>query len=167
MKKIKCFLVAIFAFVLCLSFAGCAKEGSMMQNSLQYYCIYYSSLNQITANYSFKVTIPAAKNYEVNYNVAVYENNRLIVSKQQTRTVSPNGNDSVSVSEYWDIPYSGSAVNESALKVVVTDVRVTQQKSDNSYIGYAVGFGLAGGALLIAATVLFVMTKRKNDVPLV
>ncbi len=164
MKKIKYLIAAILAIVLCLSFTGCAKNGSVVQNSLEYSCRYYSSLEQISANYSFKVTIPAAKKYSVDYNVAVYEDSRRISSKQVSKTVSPNGKDSVTVSEYWNIPYSGAAVSEIELKVVVTDVRITPQKSDDSYVGYAVGFGVAGAALLVTATVLFVLTQRKKRI---
>lgn len=162
MKKIKLLFAAMLALLLCLPFAGCATEGSVVNNSLEYNCFYSPYDNGIEASYSFKVTLPEVKNYEVSYNVAVYENTRRISSKQETKMVVYNGSEAATVSSYWSIPYTGTPIDDNALRLEVTNVRVTPKKSKNPYLGYSIGFGVAGGALFAVATALFLTEKLKK-----
>ncbi len=164
MKKVKILFLTILAVLICFSCAGCARDGRYVQDSLEYDCNLYSSLNKITAIYSFKVELPNTEKYELSYGVFLYYGNREISSEQVTTTVKLNGKEAVEISEYWDITYSGSNIVESGLQVVVRDVRITPYKVDDSYSGYAIGYGVAGGLLLVVSTVIFIMSKsKKND----
>ena len=164
MKKIKILFLTILAVLICFSCAGCARDGRYVQDSLEYKCSWYDILDEIGARYSFEIELPNTGKYELSYSVFLYYGNREISSKQVTTTVTPNGEETVGVSDYWSVSYSGSNIVESGLQVIVRDVRVTAYKSDDSYSGYAIGYGVAGGLLLVVSTVIFITSKsKKND----
>lgn len=163
MKKISALFLAIVAALICFSCVDNARTGSYVENSLEYSCYWMSSFNEISAIYSFNVELPDTTKYEVSYNVVLYYNSREISSKQETTTATPYGERVVEISGVWDVPYSGSIANENGLMIEVDDVRVTPYKSDNNYSGFAIGYGVAGGLLLIVATVLFVRSKNTRN----
>lgn len=166
MKKIKLFLAGLLATLsafLCFGFASCkAQEGKFSERDVEYYFSVYPSLEDVSVSYSFKVFLPSNTAYEIEYEATVLAKGSQVASETKKRTLTPNGEDVRTISEYWhDILYiQGTNTSDYTLKI--KNVTITPKKSDDTYIGYAIGFGTVGGAALIASVVLFIVLKKKE-----
>ena len=167
MKKIKILfsaLLSLLSAILCFSLVGCADEkGEFISDSLDYKFTNYTTLREIDVEYSFDVTTPNITNYNVKYTITVYYNNVEIESKNETKTISPNQDKKHTIKAYYDFLYSYSDhYVEQNLTLKITNVSVTPKEQKDDYQNYAIGFGTAGGAVLIACTVLFIVLKVKE-----
>ena len=166
MKRIKILFSTFFSVIcviLCFALVGCAKEGSLVENSLDYSFYVYNSLKEIDLRYSFDVTIPSKTKYNVEYTLIVYNNGKAIQTIEKSTTVSATSEDTVNVYGSCDdeINYFYGAT-ENNLSLEVTNISVTPKEQSDKYQNYAIGFGTVGAAALIACTVLFIVFKQKE-----
>ncbi len=143
--------------------SGCAnRKGEYVPDSLEYSYNIHTSLNQIGIQCSFEVTTPDRVNYTVEFNITVYHNNTEIYANKETKTLSPSQDATTTVSTYFNINHTVEKIYEKRLTLKITDVTVMPKEQDDEYQSYAIGFGTAGGAVLLACIVLFVVLKAKE-----
>lgn len=161
MKRFKILLVAFVVSLLCLSMSGCAQNGRAVADSLEYDFYVYDSLQQVACSYSFEVTMPSSVNYEVEYTLTVYKYTDELSRETVTKTVAPNKDGKRTINDYFYCKYTAGDT-ESIFSLRITNIKVTPKKQEDKYKNYAIGFGTAGGAVLIACTALFIVLKRKE-----
>ncbi|MDE6505378.1 MAG: hypothetical protein K2L42_05865 [Clostridia bacterium] len=164
MKRIKILLSALISVLFCFALAGCSnRDGKYFPDSLDYKFSVYEYINEIDVSYSFEVTTPDFVQYEVEYTFSVYNNKTKINSENKKYTLSPSTDITRTVTGYADFSYTVSTIQERNLRAEITDVTITPKEAADEYQSYAIGFGTAGGAVLIACTALFIVFKVKEN----
>lgn len=165
MKKIKVFLTLILFSLACMfSLVGCdGKSGYYIDESFNGDISYYS-WGAVAADVDFKVYLPEAAMYEVTYTLTLYYSGEFLAKKTFTTTVKSNGKETVEISKYWTVDYSGYNVNEYDFEVWASNITAKTKSSGLShYSGLAIGFGVVGGLMTVGLVALYVYLKKKDD----
>lgn len=165
MKRIKirfCALFSVISAILCFALVGCAQDGEYVEDSLEYDFSIFESWGEIKASYSFYVNAPDITNYEVEYQLIVYDSGSPVKTLQKSTTVAPTKSGRMRIGDYTTVCEYFSGAREENLSLKVTNVTVKPKEANSDSDGYAIGFGVAGGAVLIACTVLFIVYKVKE-----
>lgn len=166
MKKINRILTLLLSIVCLFSLFGCSWESSdgyYVEDSLDTDISYFSSLKSVSSVVSFNVYLPEAKRYDVSYTLVLYYKGQAIGQEMFNDTCSSTGDESAKISEYWscDIELPGN-VKEEDMVIEVKDVIVTVKSTTAFYSRFAIGFGVAGGVILICITALFIFLKKQE-----
>lgn len=159
MKKFKRFLFILLS-ALCVfaafSFGGCKKqEGFYIDGSFRYDEIDNSYYSTVWVEGSFKVYLPEAGNYTVNYTVTVR-------GTGESQTKSSYNTYTVAKGEEKTVTFSMSfnkKESETYNNARISNVTVTRNEVESNYSSYAIGFGVTAGVLLVGAVVIFVLDK--------
>lgn len=167
MKKFKNFILFCILSALCvfsvLAFTGCKSRG-YVNDRFEYKLLHnVSGSDTYHINGTFKVNVKEKGDYTVTYTVyttgpcGTQKNNEI---RQFTADVEGGGEYSVMV--YCAFPKCDGENNSYAK---ITNVRIFKVDTNPHYSQYAIGFGIAGGVILVTAVilavVLFVLKKSK------
>lgn len=168
MKKIKKFftgLLSVLSVLCCFYFVSCngGEKGAVVVNSLKYSFSVYEYSENVSLNYSFDVSLPSNTPYEVEYDLEIYCKGTRVHQTTGSDSFKPNGETTRRVSNLlFGLPYTANSV-QSDYTLSVTNVTVTPKDNDKSYLAYGIGFGVTGGILLVASTVLFIVLKKRES----
>lgn len=164
MKKIKVFLSIIFSIMCLFSLFGCsASDGYYVQDSLVSQVSYYSSLKKASASVEFSVYLPSAAKYEISYTLQMYYKGNKIDEETFFETRDSLGAQTKEIYESWSVYYSASNAYAVDFDVRVVDVTAKiESSSSTTYRGLAIGFGVAGGAIMIGIVALYILLNKRS-----
>lgn len=162
MKKFKNFILFCILSALCIlsvfALTGCNSRG-YIEDSFDYKIEtgFYSSY---TVSGKFKVRIENDGEYKVTYTVKTTGpcGNQQNEEHQTVSATIEGGEEYIIYVE--SIFYSSN--NEANNTAKITNVRITKIKTKFYFAGYAIGFGIVGGAMLVTVVTLFVLGKKDN-----
>ena len=166
MKKIKVFLTLILFSIACMfSLIGCGgNDGYYVQDSFDYDISYLSSIEKVATDVEFQVYLPEAAMYEISYTLELYHNDTLVDSETFTTTSKSKGRQTVDISKYWSVYYSGTFVNQYDFELRAKNITAkTKSSSSSHYNGLAIGFGVVGCLITVGLVVLYIYMKKKDD----
>jgi len=161
MKKFKTFLItAVCAICLCFAFAGCSDGGNLVNGSFQFdisKAEYTDNKYEIT--YSFDAEIKSEGDYIIDYVITVIDKDgETTYSNAESESFSDcKENDTVKVSGYF---YLDKKSLGDGYEIYLSSVKVYRDDYKDKSIGYAIGFGVAGGVLLCGLITVFILDKK-------
>ncbi|MDE6201178.1 MAG: hypothetical protein K2M47_04790 [Clostridiales bacterium] len=168
MKKFKVFLALIFSLACMFSLVACGGNGGYyVDDSLDVDMSYYYSTSyggHVSADVEFQVYISDEGRHEISYTLIMYYNGSQIESETFTQTLTSDGKENVDVSKYWGVDYDAPGASEYDFDVGLTNIKVKKETSTNRpHVGLAIGFGVAGGLMLVGIVALYVCLNKKGD----
>lgn len=159
MKKFKYFALLLLS-ALCIfaafTFGGCKKQaGYFIEDSLTY-TFDNSYIYSYSVEGNFKINVPEAGKYTVNYILTAYgEDGTQSKTKSTSLVATKSGEQTVRF--YVSFDKQNRYKNNSTARI--SDVTITKTEVEDDYYSYAIGFGVAGGVVLIGLTVVFILDK--------
>lgn len=160
MKKLKFLFIAIICCVcLCFAFAGCT--GKYVYNSYDYTAL-PSSDYWYRIEYSFEIGVTSDGDISVDY-VLTYttKDGREMKSKSTETFKDCKKGETKTVSNSFSISSSGYDADSD---ITLSITKIYPANYDDKSVGYAIGFGVAGGLILGGVIALFVALKSKKKI---
>lgn len=157
MKKFKylIFLLSCALYVFAaFAFAGCKDTSGYYVKDSFTYKISSTYTTIYTVNGSFKINVPGAGKYTVKYTLTTYGEETQSVTGSEELAVEKSGEQTVEVSHIFD-----KIQSKAASTAEITKVTITKKIANGDSVNYAIGFGTAGGVVLIGLIVVFALDK--------
>lgn len=169
MNKIKKLFAVLLSIVCAFALFACSTgaNGHYVEDSLSATISYYSNLKEVIAFVYFDVYLPKTGKYDIEYTLELYYNGNIIAYEEFSTSETSDGEYTANIHKYWDVyNVSSFSVNNSEIRVTDVTAKLSEGGSDvdypTHYSGIAIGFGVAGAAVLGAIIALFVVFKKRE-----
>lgn len=129
---------------------------------------YSTDYSTIDCDFSFKIKSTATREFEIKYVVAFKnaDTGEVAFTREYERSGSMNHGETKTISEYYEYFYRTKYPqlwNNTALELVSVEINNVETHGVNElYDGYAIGFGIVSGLILIGLSVVLILDKVKK-----